>query len=93
MSKKSSQFVCQKCGAVFPRWVGKCDSCGEWGTVVEEALPEKSCFTSSKKEGRQIEFTGLKGAPKTFFRLKSDIAEFDRVLGGGLVKGSVVLVG
>ncbi|MDD4519692.1 MAG: DNA repair protein RadA [Alphaproteobacteria bacterium] len=94
MSKKTSQFVCQNCGATFPRWVGKCDSCGEWGTVQEEALPERegSRFKNTK-DGRTIAFTHLKGSPRHFFRLKSDIEEFDRVCGGGLVRGSVILVG
>ncbi len=94
MAKKTSRFVCQNCGSIYPRWAGKCDSCGEWNTIIEEELPEKTSPTATGGQGgKQIQFSDLRGAPETLFRLKSQIAELDRVCGGGLVPGSVILVG
>ncbi len=94
MIKKTSRFVCQNCGAVHLRWAGKCDSCGSWNTIFEEALPERDIKTATGGEGgRKIDFSDLRGAPEIIFRLKSNISELDRVCGGGLVPGSVILVG
>ncbi len=94
MGKRTSQFVCQNCGAVFAKWTGKCESCGEWNTLSEEALPvaEQPHMTAGIG-GRKLDFRDLRGAPEIIFRLKSGIGELDRVCGGGLVPGSVVLVG
>lgn len=94
MAKKTSRFVCQTCGSVHARWAGKCDACGEWNTIIEERLPEKESPTDTGGTGgRKIDFSDLRGAPETVFRLKSQIGELDRVCGGGLVPGSVILVG
>ena len=94
MAKKTSHFVCQNCGAVAPRWAGRCDSCGSWNTIVEEALPAAQSPTAAAvQNGRQIAFSDLSGTPELVYRLKSDISELDRVCGGGLVPGSVILVG
>ena len=94
MAKKTSHFVCQNCGTVYPRWTGKCDSCGEWNTIIEEELPQTESPTATGgKGGRKIDFADLRGAPEIIFRLKSNIQELDRVCGGGLVPGSVILVG
>ncbi|MDD3669153.1 MAG: DNA repair protein RadA [Alphaproteobacteria bacterium] len=94
MAKKSTRFVCQSCGAAYVRWAGKCDACGEWNTIVEEALPAADSPTATAgKGGRRIDFSSLKGAPEILFRLKSQIGEFDRVCGGGLVPASAILIG
>ena len=95
MAKKSStHFVCQNCGTTYSRWAGKCEACGQWNTLVEEALPSKESPTATGGlGGKQINFTSLRGAPEILFRLKSTIHELDRVCGGGLVPGSVILVG
>lgn len=94
MAKKNSQFVCQNCGTVYPRWTGKCEACGEWNTITEEALPQKEIKTATGGVGgKKIEFSDLSGAPEIVFRLKSNIQELDRVCGSGLVPGSVILVG
>ncbi len=94
MAKKTTQFVCQSCGTIYPRWAGKCESCGEWNTIVEEDMPQKESPTATGgKGGRKIDFSDLRGAPEIIFRLKSQIGELDRVCGGGLVPGSVILVG
>ena len=94
MSKKTTRFVCQNCGAVYARWAGKCDACGEWNTIQEEALPVSDSPTATGgQNGKKIEFSDLRGAPEIIFRLKTGIGELDRVCGGGLVPGSVILVG
>jgi len=94
MTKRTTQYVCQNCGAIFAKWAGKCDACGEWNTLVEEALPTKApAQTTAGQGGQKITFYDLKGAPELVFRLKSQIGELDRVCGGGLVPGSVILVG
>ncbi|MBM3537046.1 MAG: DNA repair protein RadA [Alphaproteobacteria bacterium] len=96
MARRDSRFVCQSCGAVSARWAGKCEDCGEWNTIVEEAggaalAPHGAKRTSGK--GSRVEFVGLSGASEPAPRLASGIAEFDRVCGGGIVPGSAILVG
>jgi len=94
MAKASSLFVCQSCGATASKWAGRCDACGEWNTLVEEAasapLPGGA---SPRRKGRKIELVSLQGASKAPPRILSGIKELDRVAGGGLVPGSAVLIG
>ncbi len=95
MAKATKTFVCQNCGAAYTRWQGRCDSCGEWNTIIEEvgkseALPKG---VSGGKGGRKIEFVDLKGAVSQVPRRLTGIGELDRVFGGGLVAGSAILVG
>lgn len=94
MAKNSSIYVCQNCGAKYTRWQGSCTSCGGWNTIEEEAgagaLPKG---ISAGVGGKVIEFSSLAGVSEEMERVKTGISEFDRVLGGGLVKGSVVLIG
>jgi DNA repair protein RadA/Sms len=73
--------------------MGKCEACGAWNTVIEEAAPEAIPRGASSKGGRRITFHGLEGAADQTPRRLSGIAEFDRVCGGGLVAGSAILVG
>jgi DNA repair protein RadA/Sms len=94
MAKLVTKYVCQSCGYVSPRWVGKCPNCGEWNTFVEEApVPAK---LSRKPTGAT---SRLQPVPLTEIdkedvaREHTGIAEFDRVLGGGLVGGSLLLIG
>jgi DNA repair protein RadA/Sms len=95
LARTAAQFICSACGSVFPKWAGKCEACGAWNTLEENAavksLPGglKSSAASSKK----IEFFGLEGQSPPPPRVPTTISEFDRVLGGGLVPASVVLVG
>ena len=90
--KPKSRFVCQSCGYVAPRWVGRCPECNEWNTVIEEALPEKETRSPSRQPTtRPVFLSSVDRAEVT--RLSTGIGELDRVLGGGLVPGSVVLVG
>ena len=95
MAKKDKQYVCQNCGAVYPRWQGKCDACGEWNTIEEELIGGGgfSNFNPKKSKGNQIDFVPLSGAREHLSRLSTGIRELDRVCGGGLVSGSVILVG
>lgn len=88
-------FVCQECGASYAKWSGKCEACGQWNTLVEEAIPSPETHKSitGGKGGQKLDFVDLQGVSEQSFRMKSDIAELDRVCGGGLVPGSVILVG
>lgn len=94
MAKSVTQFVCQSCGTAYAKWAGKCEGCGAWNSLAEEviaATPAKSL--GGKTGGARIEFVDLKGKSKDVPRQVSGIGEFDRVTGGGLVQGSVLLVG
>src|SRR5690348_4309172 len=94
MPRITSQDVCQECGAVHPKWVGRCESCGAWNSLVEEAAsagPPRGL--GGRGKGRAVEFVGLRGDTAPLPRRRSGIAEFDRVCGGGLVAGSALLVG
>lgn len=95
MARKSTvDYVCQSCGSVYPKWQGKCDSCGEWNTIVEEKKSSTEFSNiSNKKQGNQIDFVTLNGESQTYKRLITSLSEINRVSGGGLVPGSVVLVG
>lgn len=92
---KTSQFVCQACGGVAPRWSGRCDHCGAWNTIVEEAagIPVSGGKGASLPKGRASKLVGLKGDAPTPPRLDTGLAELDRVAGGGFVAGSGVLIG
>ncbi|MDF1750483.1 MAG: DNA repair protein RadA [Alphaproteobacteria bacterium] len=97
MAKTSKRFVCQECGAVTPRWAGKCDACEAWNSIVEETV-EAPPIGGGKRSGasgsgKTLEFVGLKGDNEQRPRLKSGMDELDRVLGGGLVDGSATLIG
>ncbi|MET0666992.1 MAG: DNA repair protein RadA [Methyloceanibacter sp.] len=100
MAKASRAFVCQACGAVTSRWSGKCGSCGEWNSIIEEAAPAGSPALVAIKGGKgrlasgaRAGFETLRSATTDAPRLPTGISELDRVLGGGLVPGSAVLVG
>jgi DNA repair protein RadA/Sms len=90
MAARAQNFICQNCGAASARWAGKCEACGEWNTLVEEGAegPRRSA-----RKGRLFAVEALKGTTHEAPRLSSGIAEFDRVTGGGLVRGSVLLLG
>ena len=95
MAKISKAYVCQACGAVTARWSGKCASCGEWNSIIEEQTPSGSPALIAIKggKGRLATFETLAAATIDPPRLPTGMAELDRVLGGGLVAGSAVLVG
>ncbi|GEO82377.1 DNA repair protein RadA [Pararhodospirillum oryzae] len=94
MARPSARFVCQSCGAVSPRWVGRCESCGAWNSLQEEAPAEPlTRGQTGGKGGRLVPLVGLEGADAPPARLPTGLAELDRVSGGGLVPGSALLVG
>lgn len=86
-------YACAKCDSQFPKWQGRCPECGAWGSLVAGSAP--------KKNAKESVSTALAGQPETLAevgiggeeRLKSAVFEFDRVLGGGIVSGSLVLLG
>jgi DNA repair protein RadA/Sms len=97
MAKASrSQFICQNCGASSSRWSGKCDSCGEWNTLVEETTSGGiggGPAAKSIRGGKVVALVSLSGEIEEAPRITTGIAEFDRVTGGGFVRGSALLVG
>jgi DNA repair protein RadA/Sms len=96
MARGRSRYVCQNCGAVSHRWQGRCESCEEWNSVVEEADsagPRRSGLVAGPVRGRIIDLVALEGAGVETPRSPSGVAEFDRVTGGGFVAGSALLVG
>ncbi len=95
-------YSCQSCGTIHFKWSGKCSDCGAWNSLVEEfSEGGASHFTrisedkklAKKSDGKKIELVKLNGEAQDFPRVKVGINELDRVLGGGLVQGSVVLIG
>lgn len=94
MSKVAkAQFICQSCGNVTTKWQGKCEACGEWNTITEERVESAPKGLGTKKKGNVIQFEDLKSISLDLPRAISGISEFDRVVGGGLVPGSAVLIG
>lgn len=94
MAKARSHFVCQACGAVTNRWAGKCEACGEWNTIVEEMAESVLAGPkTSPRKGRSVELGSLAGEADEAPRVRSGIAELDRVTGGGFVQGSAILIG
>ena len=94
VKKNGSEYVCQNCGAVYPKWQGKCDACGEWNTIVEEKVGGEGFSNfNPKRKGSLLDFVSLSGSPQVLERLHTNIRELDRVCGGGRVPGSVILGG
>jgi DNA repair protein RadA/Sms len=92
MAKKDSVYVCQECGAVFGKWSGKCSECNAWDTIQLETLSKSFSYTSSETT-IIANFAKLSDTQEVQSRIDSNIEELNRVLGGGLVCGSAVLIG
>jgi DNA repair protein RadA/Sms len=90
MAKVKTFYQCQACGYVSPKWLGKCPDCGEWNTLVEEKKEARQGRKPSGRSEPQPLNTIISGQER---RTSTGIKEFDRVLGGGVVAGSVILVG
>ena len=95
MAKSKSKFVCQECGHVSPKWLGKCPSCNTWNSFVEEALPTKvkarvSTLHQAPSNNRPLQLSEIELTTES--RMLTGIQEFDRVLGGGIMRGSFVLI-
>lgn len=93
MSKKNIIYICSKCDAQFLKWQGRCSECGAWGSISEgqKDILEKKESNVYKKDVQIVNFSEIKGADVK--RMKVEIEEVDRVLGGGFVPGSLVLLG
>ena len=94
MAKSKTVWVCQNCGAESPKWIGRCPVCGEWNTYVEEIITKPS----GKKPGASMRSSG---PPRPLASVESvahrriitGTGEFNRILGGGIVPGTLVLLG
>ncbi|MBA8666864.1 DNA repair protein RadA [Holosporaceae bacterium 'Namur'] len=95
MTKLKEIYACQNCGAQYKKWQGKCDECNNWNTLVAEnsVASPFSKKTTAKQRGTSLEIFGLNESNEHIIRLQVGIEELDRVLGGGLVVGSITLLG
>ncbi len=94
MPKSKHLFVCQQCGASYSKWSGRCENCGEWNTLVEEAAPTEKKAVVDRSQGKPLTaeaFQSVKVESESI-RHKSGFSEVDDVLGGGLMPGGVVLL-
>lgn len=93
MSKNKTVFVCSGCGYESPKWMGKCPACNEWNSFYEEKVVSSSNLKSGKKKeiSKPIELNKIEG--KSESKISTGFNELDRVLGGGLVNGSLILLG
>jgi DNA repair protein RadA/Sms len=94
MTRRRSSFICQECGYVSPGWLGRCPGCGQWNTIIEEAVPANVGARRAAPPPAAPAPVHLSDVdPGSQTRIDAGLDEFNRVLGGGLVAGSVVLVG
>lgn len=95
MAKTKTAWFCNSCGAQAPKWIGKCPSCNQWNTFVEEVISlagaEGQVYKKSSQSNKPISVSDV--VTETEIRTPTGNGEFDRVLGGGLVAGSLVLIG
>ncbi len=95
MAKTNTVFVCSECGAVSPRWLGRCPSCGKFNTMAEEPAarpaPSGAAKSAARALPRALPLSQVEH--KTYERIPSGISEFDNVAGGGIVRGSLILLG
>jgi DNA repair protein RadA/Sms len=96
MVKSRTQFICQNCGASYPKWTGKCDNCGEWNTLVEQAAVSqgKSAVAKSASSGHVLTPQTMQSISieETAKRMTTGYGDFDAVLGGGILPGGVILM-
>lgn len=96
MPKARTQYVCQNCGAAYPKWSGRCENCGEWNTLVEQAAPSsgKSAVAKSAQSGRVLTPQTMQSivAEDAVSRMQTGYGDLDDVLGGGVLPGGVMLM-
>ena len=94
MTKTKSIFVCNNCGYESAKWMGKCPACNEWNSFCEEKISSSGSKSKINKEGKEVKPMALKEVEgRETKRTSTGFGELDRVLGGGIVKGSLVLLG
>ena len=97
MAKRKVAYVCTECGADFPKWQGQCPSCGEWNTLSEFVTDPATKTRSAERSGYAGEAASVKRLDEIELadtpRIVTGISELDRVLGGGLVQVSAILIG
>lgn len=96
MAKARTQYVCQNCGASYPKWAGKCENCGEWNTLVEQ-IPQSSgnsAVARGAHSGRVLAPQSMRtiSAKETVQRMSTGVDDLDTVLGGGILPGGVILL-
>lgn len=96
MPKARTQYVCQNCGAAYPKWSGRCENCGEWNTLVEQAAPSsgKSAVAKSASSGRVLTPQTMQSivAEDAVSRMRTGYGDLDDVLGSGILPGGVMLM-
>lgn len=94
MAKSKTAFVCQNCGSTYPKWTGRCDNCGEWNTLVEQApaASGNSAVARSSGQALKVQAIGDITSDSKTSRLGTGIDDLDLVLGGGILPGGVVLL-
>ncbi|MGE0754088.1 MAG: DNA repair protein RadA [Alphaproteobacteria bacterium] len=93
MAKSTTQYACTACGAIHAKWSGQCEDCGSWNTLSQEAVMESTPKGLTSGRGNKISLQDLSTDIEGAKRQPTGISELDRVLGGGLVAGSAVLIG
>ena len=92
MAAPAKRYACQECGASHGKWSGRCDACGAWNVIVEELPREATPKGLGGGAGRKLELVSLRGDEPEPPRITTGISELDRAFGGGLVRGSAVLI-
>ena len=98
MAKAKSRFICQKCGASYAKWAGRCENCGEWNSLLEQVAPteaeSKSALARGAVSGKKLEAVSINTIEPSDAgsRLSSGFNDLDNVLGGGILLGSVSLL-
>ncbi len=94
MARAKTQFICSNCGASYPKWTGKCENCGEWNSLVEQAPAAAGKSVVARSSGRVLDVRTMRSiaASDEAARLSTGISDLDTVLGGGILPGGVVLL-
>jgi len=95
VAKSKSQFVCQNCGTTHSKWSGRCDNCGEWNTLVEQAVEGGlSSVAKASSSGKPLKTQSIKDvmSEESIARMSTGVSDLDEVLGGGVLPGAVVLL-
>lgn len=97
MAKNRTKFVCQNCGNIYAKWVGKCENCGEWNSILEvaeDSVEKKFALAKGQESGKKLNFSKISDIESSDRqeRLKTEFTDLNTVLGGGILRGSVNLL-